>query len=175
MPTPLKDHTVRARANKSSTRAVLQEQYEGEIDPPVLPARYVQRKIKDKRGCIERVEQVETTWQPLTLAMWDDIWASPMAREWLDSDVYGLYAMAILFDEFLLNPCARTHGEYDRARKSYGLTPIDRRRLEWKVEMSSSAQAEGNKRRAAEVVAAEAARQAPATPTEANDPRLHVC
>jgi len=171
-PTP-KDHTVRARANKASTRAVLQEQYEGEIDPPMLPARYIIRKIKVGQHGWTETEQ-EVPWQPLTLAMWDDIWASPMAREYTTADEHALFRYAVLVDDFWRSPSADKHTEIRLAQKDFGLTPLDRRRLEWSIETTSKAQADGNKRRAAEMAAAQLAAQAPAMPTEAQDPRLHV-
>ncbi len=84
-------------------------------------------------------------WHPLTRAWWADLWASPMAGEYDATDVHGLIQLAVLVDDFW-------HAESPRDRQAasteirlqgvrFGLSPIDRRRLQWKIERSEEAQA----------------------------------
>ena len=72
----------------------------------------------------------------LTLAWWADVWASPMAAEYLDADVHGLYILAALVDKFWRAPSKELAAEIRLQRVAYGLSPIDRRRLEWTMRES---------------------------------------
>ncbi len=73
-------------------------------------------------------------WNPLTVAYWQAIWESPMAAEYLKADVGGLYILIELVDRFWKKPTTALAAEIRLQRQCYGLTPIDRRRLEWEVE-----------------------------------------
>ena len=74
---------------------------------------------------------------------WAAIWASPMASEWLPSDVNGLYMLADLMDSFWTAGDAATKAklstEIRLQSQRYGLSPIDRKRLAWDVAKPSSA------------------------------------
>lgn len=113
-----------ARRNRSATRATLVA--DPEIKVPVLP---------------------ERVWHPQTTLWWADVWASPMAPEYDDSDVHGLIMLAVLVDEFWRKPTWTTAAEIRLQRQCFGLTPIDRRRLQWEIEKVDEAQARGAKRR----------------------------
>lgn len=93
---------------------------------------------------------------PLTLAFWRDIWSSPMASEWDQSDIHGLLLLADLTNEYWnLEPGtkgtvrAQLAAEIRLQRQSFGLSPIDRRRLAWEIERAEQAVDAGEKRRAA--------------------------
>src|SRR3989304_3671297 len=74
-------------------------------------------------------------WQPMTRAWWKDTWRSPMAAEFLRADVHGLYILAELVDAFWTDPeDLKLAAEIRQHRMAFGLTPIDRRRLQWEVE-----------------------------------------
>lgn len=140
----VKHSSVRARQNKASTRAKLQERTEEELETveiPALPPRYVLRK-KDGEEYF-----TEVPWNPLTLEWWVDLWESPMSGEFHSSDRHGLFRLAALVDNFWRRPGADTHAEVRLAQKDYGLTPMDRRRLEWTIETADKAKSEGDKRR----------------------------
>lgn len=146
-----KHQSVRARANKKSTRATLHERTDEEkeaVEIPALPSRHV---LKKKDG---EEYYVEIPWNPLTLEWWVDLWESPMSDEFHDSDRHGLYRLAALIDNFWRNPKAETHSEVRLAQKDYGLTPMDRRRLEWTIETADKAKSEGDKRRQSAAAAA---------------------
>lgn len=137
-----KDPSVRARRNKTSTKATLRA--DAAIVAPELPP---------------------NDWHPLVLEWWRDLWASPMAPEYDDSDRHGLFALAALKNDFWLaeSPQARKDAaaEIRLQEQRFGLSPIDRRRLQWEIERTEEAQDRGQKRRKA------------ATPpkTEKGDPR----
>lgn len=127
MPGPTPKHSsVRARRNRTSTAATLRVQH-NVVAPELPPGR---------------------EWQPLTLAWWHDVWASPMAPEFDDSDRHGLFMLAVLVDEFWLDPSADAAAEIRLQRKDFGLTPLDRRRLQWEIERVDEAQDKGERRRA---------------------------
>lgn len=72
-------------------------------------------------------------WRPTTLAWWDVIWASPMAAEWVDADVPGLFALALLIDDFWTTADAKIHAEIRQASREFGLSPFSRRQLQWEI------------------------------------------
>lgn len=72
-------------------------------------------------------------WRPTTLLWWDVIWASPMAEEWVDADVPGLLALAILMDEFWVTGESKIHAEVRQAAREFGLSPFSRRQLQWEI------------------------------------------
>ena len=122
MPGPIpKPAKMRQRVNKTSTAATLSAT-SPLIAAPALP----------DRG---------RPWHPMTVAWWSDavtgVWASPMAKEFDNSDVHGLYKLAALEDDFwtAFDPADRRAmaAEIRLQRQSFGLSPIDRRRLQWEI------------------------------------------
>ncbi len=143
MPGPApKDPSVRARRNQQSTAATLKLVHDV-VEPP-LPTRL---------------------WHEQTRAWWRDIWASPMAPEFIKADIHGLYALALLVDDLWRteDPKLRKElaAEIRQQRMAFGLTPLDRRRLQWQIEQTEEAQAKGTRRRAA----------TPKAVNKADDPR----
>jgi len=130
MPGPAPKHaSTRARRNKTATHAVLKA--DAAIVAPELPG---------------------TDWHPLTIIWWRDIWASPMAPEYDESDRHGLYVLAALVNDFWTAPTARDRkdlaAELRQQGARFGLSPIDRRRLQWEVEKVEQAQHETTRRKA---------------------------
>lgn len=149
-----KHPSVRARRNVSASAAVLRPLDPDEIVIPDLPER-----------CTVGNGEI-TDWHIQTLAWWDDIWSSPMAPEYHISDIHGLIALALLWDVYWRNPNRETHAEVRLARKDYGQTPLDRRRLQWQIETTEEAQDKGKRRRNAAAIKS--------VPVEAEDPRFDV-
>jgi hypothetical protein len=79
-------------------------------------------------------------WHTLTRVWWRDVWRSPMAVEFVQADLHGLYRLAVLVDRFWRNPTRELAAEIRLQQAAYGLTPLDRRRLQWEIK-----RAEGNK------------------------------
>lgn len=141
---PPKDASVRARRNKSATKATLR--VAGPDDDPVevpeLPT--LHREVDG--------QMVETPWHPMALDFWDEVWTSPMAPQYLDADVPGLVILATLTHSYWLGVAQGRMskdlaGEIRLQRVDYGLTPIARRRLQWEIERAEDAADKGARRR----------------------------
>lgn len=121
-----------ARRNKSVTRSTLSRDHS--VACPDLPDR-------------------EGGWHKLTESWWTDIWASPMAPEFDASDLHGLFVLADLVNAFWSEESARARSglaaEIRLQRQCFGLTPIDRRRLQWEIERGDDAAERTQARRAA--------------------------
>lgn len=130
-PTPKPAH-MRQRRNRVSTSAKLVA--DPKLKAPELPDRL---------------------WHSMTLAWWQDVWSSPMAPEYDDSDRHGLFLLAVLIDEFWLSPSKELAAEIRLQRQSFGLSPIDRRRLQWEIERGDEASERTKKRRAKPVAKGE--------------------
>jgi hypothetical protein len=134
MPGPAPKHaSTRARRNKASTAAMLTADHQ--IEAPRLPA--------------------GRDWHWQTESWWRDIWASPMAPEYDDSDKHGLFLLAVLVDDFWRKPHWALAAEIRLQRQCFGLSPMDRRRLQWEIERVDEAQERGERRRRATQTPAE--------------------
>ena len=76
----------------------------------------------------------------LTRAWWKRVWESPMASEYLPTDVDGLNRLAILVDNYNNNPDAKTLAEIRLQESRFGLSPLDRSRLQWEVSRGEEAE-----------------------------------
>lgn len=72
-------------------------------------------------------------WHRLTRDWWRDVWRSPMAGEYLPSDVSGLSRLALLIDQFYTTLDPRLMPEIRLQEARFGLSPVDRSRLQWEV------------------------------------------
>ena len=78
-------------------------------------------------------------WHPLTEGDWRDWWGSEMSTKWLPTDVGGLGMLAVLVDNFHKSGNPNLLAEIRLQRQCFGLTPLDRSRLQWEVERGDSA------------------------------------
>jgi hypothetical protein len=62
-----------------------------------------------------------------------------MAGEYLNADVHALYRLAVLVDAFWRRPSQALAAEIRLQQQAFGLTPLDRRRLEWTIEQAEAA------------------------------------
>ena len=122
---------MRQRRNKTSTARTLSSTPPKDIAVPELPP--------------------GRDWLDATRTWWADVWSSPMAAEFVDgkADIHGLYILAVLVDQFWTSPSEKLAGEIRLQRSCFGLTPMDRRRLQWEIERAEDAKDRGTKRRAA--------------------------
>ena len=111
---------------------------------PALP----RLRTPDKEHPLENGKAHE--WHPLTRAWWRDVWRSPMASEFVQADTHGLYRLAMLIDKFWNNPDYTLSAEIRLEQQCFGLTPIDRRRLQWSVEKAEEATCKTQRRVMAE-------------------------
>jgi hypothetical protein len=63
-----------------------------------------------------------------------------MADEYLRSDLHGLYILADLLDRYWRTPSIALATEIRLQRQCFGMTPIDRRRLQWEVAKGEEAE-----------------------------------
>jgi len=127
MPRLPKHPSTRARRNKVAGARTLSAVHD--VETPELP------------------EFDDVEWHPMTVSWWDDIWASPMAPEYDDSDIHGLYALAMLVNAFWYEPSTGLASEIRLQRQCFGLSPIDRRRLQWEIEQGEKAEQSTRQRR----------------------------
>lgn len=100
-----------------------------------------------------REKQTEN-WHTKVVEWWHAVWTSPMATEYLESDVRGgLYELAELKQVFWTaeNGKARliAAAEIRLQEVRFGLSPIDRRRLQWEIEKGEKAVEQTKTRRKA--------------------------
>lgn len=162
MPARKKDASARARTNRASTAATLSDSRTVPTTRrPALPQR------RNEAGKI-------IAWSTATREWWKDLWASPMAVEYHSSDRHALFLLAALVDSFW-NATTSTQrvqlaAEIRQQRAAFGLTPYDRRRLEWQIEASEEAKDRGTRRRTSGAPAPKAG-SAAAKKAAAADPR----
>lgn len=130
MPRAPKHPSVRARANKVAGARTLSVLHD--VVVPDLPG--------------------DREWLAATAEWWADLWASPMAPEFDASDAHGLFMLAVLVDEFWRKPSANLAGEIRLQRQCFGLSPIDRRRLQWEIDRGEEADESTRRRREAQAV-----------------------
>jgi hypothetical protein len=127
---------MRQRRNRSSTSATLA--------PP-------EESAKNKVPPLPKREKSSERWHVKVLDWWTSVWRSPMAAEYLDSDVKGgLYLVAELYQQLWAGngeDVARLAGEIRQQEIRFGLSPIDRRRLQWEIEKGEQADERTSRRR----------------------------
>lgn len=79
-------------------------------------------------------------WHPLTLQCWAHAWASPMASQWLETDVDALGRLAMLWDQYYEKPSSVLLAEIRLQEARFGLSPLDRSRLQWEVSRAEEAE-----------------------------------
>lgn len=130
MPGPTaKDPTLRARRNKTTTRATLTERKNAKIPP--LP-----------KG---------TRWHQQVRDWWKRAWSSPMVPEWTESDIDALYMaarlMQMLWEECTPGEAKSLAGEIRQLLSQCGLTPMSRRSLQWEIDRGEAASESTERRR----------------------------
>lgn len=145
---PPKPAALRQRRNKAATKATLASAEDAALFE--VPDLFV-RTDGDP-------------WHPMVLEWWEAVWRSPMAPEFLDADMRG--GLYLLADLHQLRWTATSKTALIESAKEirlqevrFGLSPIDRRRLQWEVARGEEAE----KRRSS-------GRQKPPRPDE-GDPR----
>lgn len=155
---PPKPEALRQRRNKVSTAATLpsQESARENVVPP-LPARdeVAEHRPNDPKAGADGFVRWVPVWHPMVLEWWDSVWKSPMAQEFVDSDMRGgLYLLADLHQarwDARDNPklLGTLAAEIRQQEVRFGLSPIDRSRLRWTIEQGETAADRTEARRAA--------------------------
>ena len=117
MPPLPKKPSSRQRRNRAVAPRTLNP--DARRDGP-LPPLYVYDRARD--------------WDVRTKRWWRSVWVSPMTRHYVDVDREGLGSLAILKDMFFKDPETAMAAEIRLQEARFGLSPLDRRRLEWEIE-----------------------------------------
>ena len=94
----------------------------------------------------------EFDWAEPVKQWWHDIWSSPMASEFFDSDIHGLHMACVYLPEGLspyYTPSDRLKSltSFEATIKNFGLTPVSRENLRWAVSQGEQAQNRTNQLR----------------------------
>lgn len=115
MPPVPKDPSTRRRRNVESTATTLVRRKGGRR--PTIPIRNA---------------------HPQTKAWWADVWNSPMSGQYTEPDRDGLVMLCMLVEDFWTADTSRERRELAAEIRQqgvrFGLSPIDRRRLQWRIE-----------------------------------------
>jgi hypothetical protein len=78
----------------------------------------------------------------LTRAWWKHVWESPMAGEFLPTDIDGLARLALLVDDYYKFPFKGKEllSEIRLQEARFGLSPVDRSRLQWEISKGEEAE-----------------------------------
>ena len=141
---PLPKHpAARARRNRTSGAATLRPVENAVV--PELPERRLRLEVDGD------VQVVEKPWSALAVAWWSELWSSPMSAEYDASDLTGLVMLAFLVDDFFeaADPKLRKDlaAEVRQQGQRFGLSPIDRRRLQWEIDRGEEAEQRTSARR----------------------------
>jgi hypothetical protein len=79
-------------------------------------------------------------WHELTVRAWKNAWESPMAAQWLTTDVDALGRLALMWDAFYKEPDGKVLAEIRLQEQRFGLSPLDRSRLQWEVARTADAE-----------------------------------
>lgn len=83
-------------------------------------------------------------WHDLTLKAWEHAWSSPMATQWLETDMDALGRLALLWDDFYKKPNGQVMAEIRLQESRFGLSPLDRSRLQWEIKRGEDAERQRN-------------------------------
>jgi hypothetical protein len=121
MPRPPKDPKLRQRRNVEVTaRTFIDTSPLVTGGPPPLPA----RNPDDDSGA---------EWHPKAVQAWQDIWGAPMATEYTQADVHRVEMYVDLIHRYWTKPSVSLAAEIRLQGVCLGVTPIDRRRLQWEI------------------------------------------
>jgi hypothetical protein len=125
MPGPApKDPSTRQRRNRVSTGTELTSRKGRQ---PTIPIKNAHRMTRD--------------W-------WRDVWASPMASQYTEPDRHGLAMLCVLVEDYWTAEDAKGRrelaGEIRQQGVRFGLSPIDRRRLQWSIPQGAQAPAKAS-------------------------------
>lgn len=85
-------------------------------------------------------EGAPVAWHPLTLSWWAHVWSSPMAGQYLPTDIDGLGRVAMLVNDFYVLGRREDLAEIRLQEQRFGLSPLDRSRLQWEVTRGEEAE-----------------------------------
>jgi hypothetical protein len=121
MPRVPKDPKTRQRRNRDVTAATF-------IDTSPIAKGRVPKLPTRKNSSGEAIP-----WRPEAKGVWRDIWGSPMAGEYTQADVHRVVMYVDLIDRYWSSGLPDLAAEIRLQGVCLGVTPIDRRRLQWEI------------------------------------------
>jgi len=103
-----------------------------------LPAPEIEETEKKKIPTLQNPDKRK--FHRLTRQWWKRIWESPMANEFLPTDIDGLARLALLVDDYYKRPHKDLMSEIRLQEARFGLSPVDRSRLQWEVQKGEEAE-----------------------------------
>src|SRR5690349_981646 len=118
-PAPKPSH-LRQRTNVKSGASVIEAPISAEIPPLVHP-----------NGA---------DWHPFTLRAWREFSDPAVCSQWLQTDITGLEMLASCYDAYYKTGNLEHLKEIRLQRQQFGLTPLDRSRLQWEIKRGEDAE-----------------------------------
>jgi hypothetical protein len=92
-----------------------------------------------RRLPVPLLEPSDRLWHPMTSGWWRALWRSPQATQFLETDRYALYRLAVLIDHSHRRASEGLstddlEGEIRLQEARFGITVADRARLHWTIE-----------------------------------------
>lgn len=127
MPRQVKDPDQRQRRNKAVTAATLELPDVKDIKTRKVPP--LNAQLLGIKGAVK----------PQVQRWWREVWLSPMAPRWINTDIEVLYLCALLHHQVAVfafegKSVATLMGEIRQQEGRLGLDVLSRRRLDWRIE-----------------------------------------
>lgn len=92
-------------------------------------------------------------WHEMAVMWWNDVWTDPMSSQFCASDKHGMYRLLYLVNRFWKlterNPeRVKLSAEIRQLESKFGLSPLDRRRLQVEIERGEEAEERTTQRQA---------------------------
>jgi hypothetical protein len=118
--------------------ANLRQRRNKKIGATTLQAMDINQSEKKKIPALQNPDK--RIFHRLTHQWWKHVWESPMAGEYLPTDIDGLARLAILVDDYYKFPSKDLMSEIRLQEARFGLSPVDRSRLQWEVAKGEEAE-----------------------------------
>jgi hypothetical protein len=101
---------------------------------------------------VPQLPRREKGWHPMVRRWWQSVWQSPMASEYVGPDIRGgLHLLAELhqarWETESVTDLVKVASEIRLQEVRFGLSPIDRRRLQWEIDKGEQAEDRIKRRR----------------------------
>lgn len=93
----------------------------------------VELPASGRRGRPPKIRSARTVFTSVVEEWWRDLWASPMATQFLPADIHTLSRLAELKDDYAVEPNVKLLTEIKQLEDRYGLNPKSRRELRWAI------------------------------------------
>lgn len=94
---------------------------------------------------IPALPSIRGAWHEMAVMWWNDVWTDPVSSQFAKSDKHGMYRLLFLVNRFWKlterNPeRIKISAEIRQLESKFGLSPLDRRRLQVEIERGEEAE-----------------------------------